>query len=145
MTNFSVISLEILKKYRFGTISLLYYLIPGEVNLHVQNQTISVLISKERKLWDHQASRYLPLKCPKFSGGVLCSPGGAFIQMMILGWPWPTLLQGQIYQLRLLYAKNWKQWIFFKLLKSVPKVGRLGELNEYMKQFMKPIGLEWFI
>ena len=39
-----------------------------------------------------------------------------FAQMMTLGWPWPILLQGQIWSLMLLYGKKVKQWIFLKLL-----------------------------
>ena len=39
-----------------------------------------------------------------------------FIQMMILGWPWPILRQGQIWCLMLLCGKKVKQWIFQKLL-----------------------------
>ena len=38
---------------------------------------------------------------------------------MTLEWPWPFLRQGQIWKLRLLYRKKWKQWIFQKLLKPV--------------------------
>ena len=38
------------------------------------------------------------------------------VQMMILGWPWLILRQGQIWSLMLLYGKNVKQRIFQKLL-----------------------------
>ena len=44
-----------------------------------------------------------------------CSSTTNFVQMMILGWPWPILRQGQIWSLMLLYGKKVKQWIFQKL------------------------------
>ena len=36
-----------------------------------------------------------------------------FTQMMNLGWPWPTLWQGQIWFLMHLYGKNLKILIFY--------------------------------
>ena len=42
-----------------------------------------------------------------------------FVQMMILGWPWPTLRQGQLCFLMHLYWKMFKCYIFQKLLKSM--------------------------
>ena len=39
------------------------------------------------------------------------------VQIMTLGWPWPILRQGQIWLHRLLYGKNWKLFIFWKLLR----------------------------
>ena len=38
------------------------------------------------------------------------------VQIMTLGWPWSILRQGQIWSHRLLYGKNWKLFIFWKLL-----------------------------
>ena len=35
-----------------------------------------------------------------------------FVQMMTLGWPWPILLQGQIWSLKLLYGKKGKTMDF---------------------------------
>ena len=35
------------------------------------------------------------------------------VQIMILGWPWPILRQGQIWSHRLLYWKMWKLLLFF--------------------------------
>ena len=35
-----------------------------------------------------------------------------FAQMMNLGWPWPTLWQGQIWFLMHLYGENLKMFIF---------------------------------
>ena len=35
-----------------------------------------------------------------------------FAQMMNLGWPWPTLWQGQIWFLAHLYGKNLEMFIF---------------------------------
>ena len=37
------------------------------------------------------------------------------VQIMILGWPWPILRQGQIWSHRLLYGKRWKLVFFFFL------------------------------
>ena len=39
-----------------------------------------------------------------------------FFQIVTLGWPWPILLQGQIWSLRLLCGKKAKLWIYVKLL-----------------------------
>ena len=50
---------------------------------------------------------------------IKCSNTTKFVQMMTLSWPWPTLQQGQIWSLMLLYGKKVKQWIFQKLLKSM--------------------------
>ena len=47
------------------------------------------------------------------------------VQIMTLGWPWPILRQGQIWSHRLLYGKNWKLFIFWKLLQ--PWVSKLLE------------------
>ena len=56
-----------------------------------------------------------------------------FVQMMTLGCPWPILRQGQIWSLILLYGKKVKQWIFLETVVFHDiKVGRLGQLNEYM-------------
>ena len=38
------------------------------------------------------------------------------LEIMILGWPWPILHEGQIWSHRLLYEKKWKLFIFWKLL-----------------------------
>ena len=48
-----------------------------------------------------------------------------FVQIMTLGWPWLILRQGQIWSHRLLYGKNWKLFIFWKLLQ--PWVSKLLE------------------
>ena len=47
-----------------------------------------------------------------------CSTTTRFVQMLILGWPWPILQHGQIWSLMFLYGKKVKQWIFQKLLSS---------------------------
>ena len=47
------------------------------------------------------------------------------VQIMTLGWPWLILLQGQIWSHRLLYGKNWKLFIFWKLLQ--PWISKLLE------------------
>ena len=46
---------------------------------------------------------------------IRCSSITKFAQMMILGWRWSILRQGQIWSLMLLYGKKVKQWIFQKL------------------------------
>ena len=43
---------------------------------------------------------------------IKCSSTTKFVQMMILGWPWPILRQGQIWSPMLLYGEKLKQWIF---------------------------------
>ena len=54
---------------------------------------------------------------------LICSVGyfstTMFVQMVILGWPWPILWQGQILSLMLLCGKKVKQWIFQKPLQSM--------------------------
>ena len=47
------------------------------------------------------------------------------VQIMTLGWPWLILCQGQIWSHRLLYGKNWKSFMFWKLLQ--PWVSKLLE------------------
>ena len=37
------------------------------------------------------------------------------VTIMILGWPWPILRQGQIWLHRLLYGRKWKLFIFWNL------------------------------
>ena len=52
-----------------------------------------------------------------------------FIQTMPQGWPWPILLQDQIWSCMLLYRKKLKQWIFQKLLLSDINVGSCSQLK----------------
>ena len=40
-------------------------------------------------------------------------------QMMNLGWPWPTLWQGQIWFLMHFYGENLKMFIFYNLTKFI--------------------------
>ena len=48
-----------------------------------------------------------------------------FVQMMILGWPWPILRQGQLWSLMLLYGKNGKTMDFSEAIVVYDiKVGR---------------------
>ena len=51
---------------------------------------------------------------------LICSIGylstTKIVQMMTMGWPWPSLWQSQILSFMLLYGKKVKQWIFQKLL-----------------------------
>ena len=42
-----------------------------------------------------------------------------FAQMMILGWRWPILRQGQIWSFMFLYEKKVKQWIKKKKKKKL--------------------------
>ena len=55
------------------------------------------------------------------------------LQMMTLGWPWPILLQGQIWSLMLLYGKKVKQWIFQKLLSSM--IWNKQQMTEVTRSF----------
>ena len=41
------------------------------------------------------------------------------VQIKILGWPWPTLRQGQIWSHRLLYGKKWKLFIFLETIAAL--------------------------
>ena len=47
------------------------------------------------------------------------------VQIMTLGWPWSILREGQIWSHRLLYGKNWKLFISWKLLQ--PWISKLLE------------------
>ena len=69
---------------------------------------------------------------------LVCSIGYSsatkFIQMMILGWPWPILREGQLWSPMLLYGKKVKQWIFSEtIVVYYIKIGRCSQLNKYTK------------
>ena len=62
-----------------------------------------------------------------------CLSTNKFAQMMMLGWPWPILWQGQNWSLMLLYGKKVKQWIFQKLLSSM--VWNYQQMTEVTRSF----------
>ena len=76
----------------------------------------------------------------RWSWNLVCSIGSLsttkFLQMMILGWPWPILQQVQIWCFMLLYGKKLKQWIFLEIIVVCAiRVGKWSQLNEYMKLY----------
>ena len=55
-------------------------------------------------------------------------------QIMTLGWPWPTLRQGQIWSHRLLYGKKSENYYFLETIAALGlKVAWSIQLNELMK------------
>ena len=94
--------------------------------LHIVTKDVISLSISVLLLFRHYISHKITFRGPS-SGGVLCSACGAFIkpmvtwdvgptrlvQIMNLGWPWPTLWQGQIWFLMHLYGENLKMFIFY--------------------------------
>ena len=62
----------------------------------------------------------------RFPWNLVCSIDDScpsrFVQMMILGWPWPILRQDQIWYRRLFYRKKWKLLIFQNICSLWPEI-----------------------
>ena len=62
----------------------------------------------------------------RFPGNFVCSirdsSPSRFVQLMTLEWPWPILLQGQIYLLRFFYGKNENSGFFINNCSHWPEI-----------------------
>ena len=72
-----------------------------------------------------------------FPWNLVCCIGDScsslFVQMMTVGWPWPILRQGQIWQNRLSYRKKWKLLIFRTFAACDLKPIEIMKIYEYWR------------
>ena len=94
-----------------------------------------ILVCSIGDVWPTKFAQMMNLS--QWPWDLICSIGDVgptwFAQMMNLGWPWPTLWQGQFWFLMHIYGKNLEMLIFYK---CYSRKNKTSEISLYIKYIL---------